>query len=88
MADGMSAKELEAQVRERIQARFPNLQLQADTDIFEAGFVNSLFLLEMVQLAEKIAGRRVPREDLKMENFRTIASLVLLIQRLTAGRSV
>jgi methoxymalonate biosynthesis acyl carrier protein len=65
-----------------IAGRFPTLEISGGSDIFRAGFVNSLFLLEMVQFVENLCGTKVPRRELSIDNFRTIDNLVVLTERL------
>ena len=50
-----------------------------DEDIFSAGYVTSLFALQLVLFVEKEFGLSVRGEDLNLDNFRSIAALVSFI---------
>lgn len=52
-----------------------------DTDnIFEKGLVNSLFAMQLVMFIEKEYGIVMENEDLELENFKDVNSIVALIQ--------
>jgi methoxymalonate biosynthesis acyl carrier protein len=67
------------QITEFIEGRFPSLTLAADDDIFVLGFVNSLFAMELVMFLENTYGFSVPNEALRLDNFRTVNSMVELV---------
>ncbi|MGO9958822.1 MAG: acyl carrier protein [Solirubrobacteraceae bacterium] len=69
------------QIRSFILGRFPNAELADDQDIFELGYVNSLFAMELVLFVEKRFGIAIPNEELDIANFRTIAAVAELIGR-------
>ena len=62
---------------------FQNIDLEDDQDIFAMGFVNSLFAMQLVLFVENEFNITVENEDLDIENFRTINSIVHLIERKT-----
>jgi len=65
-------------------ARFlRNHKLQEDEDIFELGFVNSLFAMQLVLFVEKEFNITIENEDLDLDNFRTIQAIAGLIDRKT-----
>ncbi|AEW99628.1 acyl carrier protein [Streptantibioticus cattleyicolor] len=74
-----------APVRDFILARFPNLELADDDDIFALGFVNSLFAMELVMFVEKTFGTKVPNNEIRLDNFRTVERMGDLVARITAG---
>ncbi len=47
-----------------------------DTRLFEDGYMNSLRILDLIAMVEKILGRRVPDRSVRLANFRTIAAIV------------
>lgn len=63
---------------------FGNHDLQPDEDIFALGFVNSMFAMQLVLFVEQEFQVAIENEDLEFENFRTINSIVNLIERKTA----
>ncbi len=72
-----------AQVLEFIQSRYPQAELTDTEDIFQVGYVNSLFAMELVMFIEKTFGVTVPNEELRIDNFRTAVSMSELVERLT-----
>jgi methoxymalonate biosynthesis acyl carrier protein len=65
-------------------SRFPDIQLGDEDDIFELGFVNSLFAMELVLFIERTFGFELPNEDLTLDNFRTVRAMAELVCRRTA----
>ncbi|CAO3439387.1 acyl carrier protein [Azospirillum doebereinerae] len=55
-----------------------------DEDIFESGFTNSLFAMQLVDFVERQFGIEVDAEDLLIDNFRTVARVAALVERKTA----
>lgn len=70
-----------ARIREFLSKFIRNNDLQDDTDIFATGFVNSLFAMQLVLFVESQFGIRVERQDLKLDNFRSINALAHLVER-------
>lgn len=75
-----------AKIREFLSKFIRNNDLQDDTDIFATGFVNSLFAMQLVLFVESQFGIRVERQDLKLDNFRSINALANLVERKAALR--
>ena len=71
-------------IRSFVRAKHPNAAVHDEEDIFGLGFVNSLFAMELVMFIEKRFGVRIPNEDLKLDNFRTVAAMERLVARLAA----
>jgi acyl carrier protein len=55
-------------------------ELEDDENMFELGYVNSLFALQLVMFVEKECGRTIPREDLKLSNFQSIDAIIAMIE--------
>ncbi|MEV6164508.1 acyl carrier protein [Streptomyces sp. NPDC052052] len=72
-------------IREFISAKFPQISLADEEDIFALGFVNSLFAMELVMFVEKTFGVRVPNEELRLDNFRTLNAMAELVRSMTEG---
>jgi methoxymalonate biosynthesis acyl carrier protein len=51
-------------------------------DLFRDGGLSSLFALELVMFLEKTFAIRVAGRDLRLENFRSVRSMVELVNRL------
>ena len=64
-----------------ISSRFPDVSFTDDEDIFALGFINSLFAMELVMYIEKSFDLTIPNEELKFDNFRTVAAMAALIDR-------
>lgn len=59
---------------------FKKHEIKDEDDIFELGFVNSLFAMQLVMFIEKEFGITIGNEDLDLKNFRTINSIVSFIE--------
>lgn len=55
--------------------------LENDEDIFASGFVDSLFAMQLVLFVESEFSIKVEREDLKLDNFRSVNALAQLVGR-------
>ena len=76
--------ENKTRIREFINRFFQKVELADDQDIFELGFVNSLFAMQLVLFVEKEFSLAVEDEDLDIENFRTIDAIAEFIERKSA----
>ncbi|WP_031467185.1 acyl carrier protein [Sciscionella sediminilitoris] len=75
------AQDVRDDIRDFIAAKFPGMSFTDDEDIFALGFVNSLFAMELVMFIEKTFGTKIPNEELRLENFRTVVLMAELVQR-------
>lgn len=57
----------------------------ADDDLFEAGTVSSLFAMQLVVFLEKTYDVEIAGEDLRIDNFRTVAAMVALVSGLAGA---
>lgn len=64
-------------VSERVKAEVP-----ADQDLFGSGLVSSMFAMELVVHLEQAFSVQILGDDLKRDNFRTIAAMTALVVRL------
>jgi methoxymalonate biosynthesis acyl carrier protein len=78
--------EIEMKVKGFLAKYFRKHELQNDEDMFSLGFVNSLFAMQLVMFLEKEFAVRIDTKDLNMENFRTINSIVNLIESKTISK--
>lgn len=53
-----------------------------DVDLFGSGLVSSLFAMQLVAHVESTFGVTVQGPDLKLANFRSVAAITELVQRL------
>ncbi|MGH3805169.1 MAG: acyl carrier protein [Pseudonocardiaceae bacterium] len=70
-------------IRSFLLVRFAGKSIADDEDIFDRGFVNSLFALELVMHLERAFQVRLPNEVLRLDNFRTVAAMSATIEKLT-----
>jgi methoxymalonate biosynthesis acyl carrier protein len=68
-------------LRSFLRTRIPRAGLADEEDIFELGFVNSLFAMELVLFVERKFGFEIPDDELTLDNFRTIKTMAELIGR-------
>jgi len=78
----MTTGDLRSDLRAFILDRFPQADFRDDENIFELGFINSLFSVELVMFVEATLGVEVPNDDLTLENFESITSILALVARL------
>ena len=78
------AENVKEQILGFLVSRFPDVEIQETEDIFQLGFVNSLFAMELVMFIEKAFGVTIPNEELRLDNFRTVKSMAELVGRRTA----
>ena len=73
--------DVKARVREFLVSSFQHHDFQDDEDIFNLGFVNSLFALQLVSFVEEDFEITVESEDLELDNFRNINAIAILVGR-------
>ncbi|HEY6252919.1 MAG TPA: phosphopantetheine-binding protein [Candidatus Angelobacter sp.] len=61
--------------------------LNGDDDIFAAGFVNSLVIVQLISFLENSFSITIEDEDLELSNFRSVNNILALIERKTAAKS-
>ncbi len=82
--------EIKEQIRKFIENNLVVFEDEAhfeDSDnIFEMGFVNSLFAMKLVNYIENELGVTVPNDDLDIANFSSVERIVSFIERKKAGQ--
>ena len=78
---------VQGQILTFVRGRYPQVEIDAAQDIFQLGFVNSLFAMELVMFVEKTFGVTIPNDELKIDNFRTADSMAELVGRLAEPSS-
>ncbi|MEU3731032.1 acyl carrier protein [Streptomyces sp. NPDC033538] len=66
---------------------FPVHDLGDDDDIFELGYVSSLFAMQLVAFVEREFGVTVEDEDMDLEHFRTLRALDAFVARKRSARA-
>jgi len=76
----MSDDDLRKPITEFIEGRFPDIRLEPGDDIFDLGFVNSLFAMELVMFLESRFAFVIPNEALRLDRFRTVQAMTDLVR--------
>ncbi len=82
------ASDNKSKIREFINRFFQNVEFTDEQDIFEMGFVNSLFAMQLVLFVEKEFDFAIEDGDLDIANFRSINAINALIERNTASEKI
>jgi acyl carrier protein len=75
------AGDIEHTLRNFLSRFIRDHELKNDEDIFAAGFVNSMFALQLVQFIERQFGFNIESEDLELDNFRSLDAMTRFIER-------
>lgn len=74
-----------SQIKEHIRNFFNKhisyKNIDDDSDIFQLGYVNSLFAMQIVNFVEKQFVISIDNDDLNINNFRTINKISQFIER-------
>lgn len=71
----------EQKVRDYLKRFYRKREIQNDENIFELGFANSMFSMQLVMFLEREFNITVDSEDMDPKNFETINSILSLIER-------
>lgn len=77
--------DLRPKIRTFLAAHLRDRAFSDQDDIFAAGYVNSLFAMQLVLFVEKEFGVCVNDEDLEVENFKSVAAIASLVERKVSG---
>lgn len=83
--DARTSNDVKPRTRQFLARFIRNHDLGDDEDIFALGFVNSLFAMELVMFVEKTFGVEIQRDDLDLDNFRTVNALTAFVERKRAA---
>lgn len=74
-------------IREFLSRYFKGRDLQDDENIFATGFVNSLLAMQLVMFVEKEFQLALEDDDLDLENFKSVNTILGLVElkRTAAG---
>ncbi|OIK05992.1 acyl carrier protein [Streptomyces monashensis] len=70
-----------ARIAQYLSRFFPVQDLKDDDDIFELGFVSSMFAMQLVSFVEHEFAITIENEDLELEHFRSIKALDAFVTR-------
>lgn len=71
---------MKEKIKEFLGKFFEECNLKDDDNIFERGSVNSLFSMQLVNFVEQEFDITVENEDLDLNNFKDINSIVALVE--------
>jgi acyl carrier protein len=74
------ATDITARVKTFLARVIPDHELGDEEDIFAAGYVNSLFAMQLVLFVEKEFHIAVEQVDMVIENFRTVGAIARLVE--------
>lgn len=81
--------ELASELREFIYENLITLEVDVvigdDDNIFQQGYVNSLFAVQLVAFIEDLAGFEIDNDDLEIENFNSISNMLTFINDKSSG---
>lgn len=80
--------DIKATIADYLARFFPVHDLRGDDDIFELGFVNSMFAMQLVVFVEHEFGIVVENEDLEPAHFRSVNALAAFVERKLAVPAV
>jgi len=67
------------QVREFVGKFLQGAEFEDDDDIFALGLVNSLMAMQLVLFLEKEFGIKFAKNELKLDNFRSVERMTAMI---------
>ncbi len=77
----MPVTDIKTHVKTFLARVIPDHELGDEEDIFAAGYVNSLFAMQLVLFVEKEFHIAVEDADMDTENFRTVGAIARLVER-------
>lgn len=77
----MTKDEIRQEIRTFLTAHIRQPALQDDEDIFAAGYVTSLFAMQLVLFLESQFAVQLKNQDLRLDNFRTVTVMADLVER-------
>jgi methoxymalonate biosynthesis acyl carrier protein len=77
----MSTTDTTTRIKAFLAQVVPDHEVRDDEDIFAAGYVNSLFAMQIMLFIEKEFQITVEDEDMEIENFRTVGAMTCLVER-------
>lgn len=69
-------------IKQIIEEINPYIDIQMDTNLFDEGIMDSLAIFALVMQIEDTYGVEVPDDAITKENFETIESIVVFVQKL------
>lgn len=76
----MSDDELRTRIRTFLEPQLNGRPLADSDDIFAAGYVNSLFTMQLARFVQRDLGVQLAPADMDLQNFRSVDAIVGLAQ--------
>jgi len=73
-------KDVRGIIRDFVLKYVKDDELGDDENMFELGYVNSLFAMQLVMFVEKEFALTISRENLTLTNFQSIDAIVALVE--------
>ena len=80
-----AAELIEQFIRREFRVPEADNSFRRDTHLFDAGFIDSMGVVELISFIESTFGVRIPDEDLFSESFTTVNGISAVVQNLTNG---
>lgn len=77
----MNTLDIRHALRTYIASAIRTSALADDTDIFEAGLVNSMFAMQILLFIEKTFALTVGNDELDLANFRSVDAMTAFVER-------
>lgn len=74
-------------IRDNMDAFYDDSELKEDDNIFEKGYVSSLFAIRLLNFIEEKLEIIVPDDMIKLKNFSSVNNMMVMIQELKGGLS-
>jgi acyl carrier protein len=74
------AESVREKIREVVARHTDGVAVDDDEDLFDSGYVNSLFVVQLVTWIEQEFDLRLPLNDLVLDDLRTIASIASTVE--------
>ncbi len=73
---------MEERVLEVLQEEFPDVDFTSSEELVDDGILDSLTITEMIATLTMEFGITIPYEEIKEENFNSVAALAAMVERL------
>jgi methoxymalonate biosynthesis acyl carrier protein len=74
------AESVREQIRELVRRHTDGVAVGDDEDLFDSGYVNSLFVVQLVAWVEREFDVRLPLQSLVLDDLRTVAAIAGVVE--------
>lgn len=72
-------KSIKDTIRDFVLGSIPGARLEDDANLFESGFANSLFAVQLMTFIERRFAVQMCRDDLNIENFKSLNAVAAFV---------